>query len=541
MAIVRARRRRLKLRLGIAGPSKRGKTYSALSIGRGLIEALSEMGELEGNGRILVVDTEHGKSDIYALRDDDDDDRSRFDFDLEEFTPPYAPEDYIRKLRLAERENYSVVIFDQISHEWTGQGGSLQIHQSITKEKGIKTSYMNWGDVKSRHAAWIEAMLASPCHVICTMRAKVKHRVTKGGNGEAGGIEKIGVKPIAEGNIEYEFDAYGMMDLKNGVTPTLKFDNSRIPEVSLQEFPKPGDELGKIFAQVLVYGKATQVAETTGLDERATSSILAYAKELGIGPEHLIEYLTPYGVSKIRDLAARDAASLETYLRQEVLKKKTVARNALVNAGTPVAAPVVQTPPPKPTPPLPAPEPEPEPEPEAAESAAEEEVPADAVVLDVYWYADPNGGDTVDVTHEQVQSLLAEGLDPDAVCLMRQDESEWRSAADYGFVVPGEAYEPTGEEVAEELMEEFEATAEGEPRRIFDLESAEGRAEAEGYVVELAGMLGYTVPSGDWTTILRRHGAVRGKINSVTNERLDELIEYLVEQLKQARESQAAS
>ncbi|MCX8017657.1 MAG: ATP-binding protein, partial [Rhodocyclaceae bacterium] len=102
----KASKRQAKLRLAIAGPSGSGKTYSALAVASGI------------GGRIAVVDTEHGSASLYA---------DRFDFDVFEMTPPFAPERFVEAIQAAAKA-YDVLIIDSITHEWMGEGGILDIH-----------------------------------------------------------------------------------------------------------------------------------------------------------------------------------------------------------------------------------------------------------------------------------------------------------------------------------------------------------------------------------------------------------------------------
>ncbi len=61
MEFKKAVKAKQKLRLAIDGVSGSGKTYTALSVASGL------------GGRIAVIDSEHGSSELYA---------DRFDFDV---------------------------------------------------------------------------------------------------------------------------------------------------------------------------------------------------------------------------------------------------------------------------------------------------------------------------------------------------------------------------------------------------------------------------------------------------------------------------
>ena len=102
----KAERKQAKLRLALSGPSGSGKTTGALLIAKGI------------GGKIAVLDTERGSASLYA---------DLVDFDVVELSPPYTPKRYIEIIHAAEKEGYTTLILDSITHEWNGQGGILEI------------------------------------------------------------------------------------------------------------------------------------------------------------------------------------------------------------------------------------------------------------------------------------------------------------------------------------------------------------------------------------------------------------------------------
>ena len=85
-----------KARVALAGPSGSGKTYTALATARGLA------GE---DGRIAVIDTEHGSASKYA-------DRFRFDVLC---LDTFAPMVYVQAINAAEAAGYDVIVIDSLS------------------------------------------------------------------------------------------------------------------------------------------------------------------------------------------------------------------------------------------------------------------------------------------------------------------------------------------------------------------------------------------------------------------------------------------
>ena len=173
----KAEKKKSKLRLALDGASGSGKTYSSLVIG-------SEISK-----KIAVIDTEHGSASLYS---------DKFEFDVMELTPPYSPEAYIAGIKGAESAGYEVLIIDSLSHEWDGSGGCLDIQNKLGGR------YTDWAKVTPRHDALIMAILASPMHIICTMRTKAEYIVEINSKGKSTPT-KVGTAPKQRDGMEYEF------------------------------------------------------------------------------------------------------------------------------------------------------------------------------------------------------------------------------------------------------------------------------------------------------------------------------------------------
>lgn len=175
----KATKKKAKLRLGITGPSGSGKTFSALRLASGL------------GGKIAVIDTEKGSASLYA---------DRFDFDVLELTPPYAPERYIEAMDEAIKEGYDIVIMDSISHAWAGEGGLLNRKEQLDARGG--NSFANWAKMTPIQERFISRLIAANCHIIVTMRSKQEHvQISENGKTK---IQKVGLAPIQRDGFEYE-------------------------------------------------------------------------------------------------------------------------------------------------------------------------------------------------------------------------------------------------------------------------------------------------------------------------------------------------
>lgn len=191
----KAEKKKQKLRLALTGPSGSGKTYSALTMAFGIFGK---------DAKVCVIDTEHGSAELYS---------DKFpEYYVSQFAAPYSPDEYIKRIRDAEKFGADVIIIDSISHEWNGQGGCLEMVDNVTNASSSKNSYTSWKNVTPKHQAFIDAILASKCHIIATMRAKQEYAlVEKNGKKMP---EKIGLAPIQREGMDYEFTL--VFDLPGG-------------------------------------------------------------------------------------------------------------------------------------------------------------------------------------------------------------------------------------------------------------------------------------------------------------------------------------
>lgn len=175
----KAEKKKAKLRLGVTGPSGSGKTFSALRLATGF------------GGKIAVIDTEKGSASLYA---------DKFEFDVLELDPPFAPERYIEAMNAAVQAGYEIIIMDSISHAWAGDGGLLNQKEQLDARGG--NSFTNWAKMTPKQERFISALIGCPAHLIVTMRSKQEHvQISEGGKTK---IQKVGLAPIQRDGFEYE-------------------------------------------------------------------------------------------------------------------------------------------------------------------------------------------------------------------------------------------------------------------------------------------------------------------------------------------------
>jgi hypothetical protein len=201
MQFRKATKRQAKLRLTLDGPSGSGKTYSALVLSKCL------------GGRVAVIDTERGSASKYA---------DRFEFDaleLEEF----SLETYMKAIEAAKREGYDVLIIDSLSHAWSGKGGALETVDRV----GGSNKFSGWRQVTPLHNRLVDAILAFPGHVICTMRTKTEWVVEQNEKGKSA-PRKVGLAPVQRDGMEYEFDVVADLSAEGWLT----ISKTRCPDLS---------------------------------------------------------------------------------------------------------------------------------------------------------------------------------------------------------------------------------------------------------------------------------------------------------------------
>jgi hypothetical protein len=112
------------LLIGLAGPSRSGKTFSALRLATGI--------QRIAGGDIGVLDTESKRAKHYALKHDEPAKFGKFRFKHLNFEPPYASLRYLEAFKHLQGLGCKTIIIDSMSHEHEGAGGYLEQHEAET-------------------------------------------------------------------------------------------------------------------------------------------------------------------------------------------------------------------------------------------------------------------------------------------------------------------------------------------------------------------------------------------------------------------------
>ncbi|MDN5916636.1 MAG: ATP-binding protein, partial [Pseudonocardia sp.] len=226
-----ATRAAAKARIALTGPSGAGKTYTGLTLGCRLAE--------EAGGRLAVIDTERGKSQMYKGI-------QGWDFDV--FAPQsFSPASLTEALGVAAGHSFPVVLLDSWTHYWSGTDGMLE--QVDRRAKG-GNNFSGWKEARPDERRMIDSLVSYPGHVIVTLRVKTEYVIEANDKGKQV-PRKVGLKPEQRDGMEYEFDVIGDLDLDN----TLSVSKTRIPMLHGQVIAQPGAELAVTIADWLADGE----------------------------------------------------------------------------------------------------------------------------------------------------------------------------------------------------------------------------------------------------------------------------------------------
>lgn len=239
-----------KLRLAIFGPAGSGKTYSSLSMAKGM------------GGRAALIDTEYGSASKYA---------DRFEFDTLILKEP-SVQNMVTAINTAAA--YDVLIIDSLSHAWREL--LVQVEKlASAKYKG--NTWAAWSEGTPLQNSMIDALLAFPGHVIATMRTATEWTVSQYSNGKSA-PQRVGLAPVQGKGIEYEFDM--LMEISpDHIANVIK---DRTGKYQDQIIENPGEELGK--ALVAWLGEGTLLAKTK-------EDLIAFSKPLGMTGKDIAEAL----------------------------------------------------------------------------------------------------------------------------------------------------------------------------------------------------------------------------------------------------------
>lgn len=211
----------VRVRMMISGPSKAGKTRSALEIGRHF-----------GAGKIFVADTEDGKSAFYE---------GKLPFDAFKIVPPFAPSTIGKIVDAASEGGYDTLIIDSLTAFWKGQGGMLELIDEYAKAKcggNTYAAYKKYDAIYQREI--VERILRAPMNVIVTIRSKMKHEMVEENGKKV--VKKMGLDPEMRDDFGFNMDLECTLNSEHDMT----IGSNRFDSLDGRVFNKPGKDVADL-------------------------------------------------------------------------------------------------------------------------------------------------------------------------------------------------------------------------------------------------------------------------------------------------------
>ena len=270
-----ARRENVNLLIGLAGGTGSGKTWSAMSLAKGIC----------GEKPFAVIDTENGRASHYA---------DQFRFDVLDLRAPFSPDAYASSILAADKAGYGAIVVDSMSHVWAGDGGVLDWQEAELdrmagddwkKREAVKMAA--WIKPKMAHKNMVQKLLQVRANLILCFRAEPKiEMVREGGKTVIQPKQTLtgldGWVPICEKSLPFELT----------VSFLLTADAPGMPKpIKLQEqhramFPldKPiNEESGRLVAEWACGGGAKEFDVSAAINALVKCKTVQ-AAELVFGP-----------------------------------------------------------------------------------------------------------------------------------------------------------------------------------------------------------------------------------------------------------------
>lgn len=182
MEYKKAARKKVKIKMSIASPTGFGKTYSALLLARGMVEKWED---------IVVIDSENGSASLY---------QHLGRYNVVEMQAPYTVDSFCEAVDLCMENGAKVIIADSTYHYWHGKGGVLDYVGSLGGR------FQDWAKGSPKWQQFVDKVLLTPVHFICTMRKKQAYEIVTGSNGKKE-VEKKGMEDQVRDGFDYEMTA----------------------------------------------------------------------------------------------------------------------------------------------------------------------------------------------------------------------------------------------------------------------------------------------------------------------------------------------
>jgi len=281
--------------VGLAGPSKSGKTFSALRLADGLAQG----------GQIVMINTEGPRGHQYA---------DKFKYDACDITEPFNMKRYEEAIKDAAAIKPAVLIIDSVSHAHEGIGGMLDQHEAELDrmagqdyKKRERMTWAAWVKPKADEATMINTMLQVGCHIILCFRAKEKIKIIKGQE-----PQDLGWRPIGSDRIHFETAFTLILPPHSQGTPDLAASEFRSPYDTMVKNEQINEELGVRLREWAVGKKSSEPSPAPPgkkPDEKGEKgdfvSIMAQERKR-LGDERFLGVLGANGFETIDEIVKRE-------------------------------------------------------------------------------------------------------------------------------------------------------------------------------------------------------------------------------------------
>jgi hypothetical protein len=282
--------------VGLAGPTKSGKTLSAHKLAAGMANG----------GVVAMINAEGARGHQYA---------DRFNYVACDIEAPYTPASYTAALNAAKALNPAVVIVDSMSHMHDGPGGLLEMHDAnldrMAGDDRGKRDRMNWTawiEPKKQENEFIYTMLSLACPMVLCFRAKEKIKIVKGQQ-----PIDLGYQPIASERIAFETIFTLLLPPGCKGVPDLSKSEMRDPFDSMVSGDEPlSEELGRRLAAWAAGGAAPSADDVRGRLRDASLQGTAALRTAWAGIGHAMQETLRPELAALKDAAAKaDAPAAE--------------------------------------------------------------------------------------------------------------------------------------------------------------------------------------------------------------------------------------
>jgi hypothetical protein len=196
---------------------------------------------ISGDKPFAVIDTEAGRAKHYA---------DAFRFDHGDLHPPFNPQAYAEAILAADQAGYPVIVVDSMSHEWSSEGGVLEMQEAELdrmagddwkKREAVKMAA--WIRPKMQHKKMVQRLLQVRAHLILCFRAEEKVEMIRDEKtGKMVIVPKVsrtgldGWAPVTEKNLPFELTASFLLTADApGMPKPIKLQSQHRPMFPLDQ------------------------------------------------------------------------------------------------------------------------------------------------------------------------------------------------------------------------------------------------------------------------------------------------------------------